>query len=51
MHTILEERDRARRELGGRFDLREFHAAVLENGYVPLWALREHVAQWVASRR
>jgi uncharacterized protein (DUF885 family) len=51
MHTILEERERARRELGPRFDLREFHAAVLENGYLPLWALRENVGAWIASRR
>lgn len=51
MHTILEERARAQRELGARFDLREFHAAVLENGYVPLWALRENVTRWIAQRR
>ena len=51
MLRIVEERERARRELGPRFDLREFHAAVLENGYVPLWALRENVDRWIASRR
>jgi uncharacterized protein (DUF885 family) len=51
MHTILEERERARRELGPKFDLREFHAAVLENGYVPLWALRENVTTFIAARR
>lgn len=51
MLRIVEERERARRELGPRFDLREFHAAVLENGYVPLWALRENLDRWIASRR
>lgn len=51
MHTIVEERERAKRELGHAFDLREYHAAVLENGYVPLWAMRESVAQWVARPR
>jgi uncharacterized protein (DUF885 family) len=51
MLRIVEERERARRELGPRFDLREFHAAVLENGYVPLWALRENVDRWIESRR
>lgn len=50
MHTILDERALARQELGERFDLREFHGAVLENGYVPLWALREHVAAWKAAK-
>jgi uncharacterized protein (DUF885 family) len=50
MLRILEERERARRELGERFDLREFHAVVLENGYVPLWALRENVDRWIADR-
>jgi uncharacterized protein (DUF885 family) len=51
MLRIVEERERARAALGARFDLREFHAAVLENGYIPLWALRENVDRWVASRR
>ena len=51
MLQIVAERERARRELGPRFDLREFHAVVLENGYVPLWALREHVDDWITSRR
>jgi uncharacterized protein (DUF885 family) len=51
MLRILEERERARAALGPRFDLREFHAVVLENGYVPLWALREDVDRWIAGRR
>jgi uncharacterized protein (DUF885 family) len=51
MHTILDERALAREQLGERFDLREFHAAVLENGYVPLWALRENVARWKETER
>jgi uncharacterized protein (DUF885 family) len=51
MLQILQERERARRELGDRFDLREFHAVVLENGYAPLWALSEAVDRWIASAR
>lgn len=50
MLRIVAERERARAALGTRFDLREFHAAVLENGYVPLWALQENVDRWIAAR-
>ena len=48
---IFELRDRARRELGDRFDIREFHGAVLENGAVPLDVLEELVNEWIARRR
>lgn len=35
--------------LGARFDVQSFHDRVLENGAVPLGALREHVEQWIAQ--
>jgi uncharacterized protein (DUF885 family) len=41
-------RERAERRLGGRFDLRGFHDAVLENGAVPLDVLEAHVERWIA---
>jgi uncharacterized protein (DUF885 family) len=48
---ILELRDRARAVLGNRFDIRDFHAVVLENGSVPLDVLEELVNNWIATQR
>ena len=50
MKTILDLRERAKAQLGPRFDLREFHALVLENGAMPLWLLQKNVDRWVAEK-
>jgi uncharacterized protein (DUF885 family) len=42
-------RTEAERALGARFDLKAFHDAVLEDGSMPLWALREKIDRWVAA--
>ncbi len=47
---ILALRERARAELGTRFDLREFHSVVLENGALPLTLLGRVVDDWIALR-
>lgn len=48
---IFELRDRARAALGDRFDIRDFHRVVLENGAVPLDVLGELVDAYIAERR
>jgi uncharacterized protein (DUF885 family) len=47
---INELRDRAERELGDRFDVREFHDAVLLNGSVPLPELERLIERYIAQR-
>jgi uncharacterized protein (DUF885 family) len=48
---ILRLRDRARRELGARFEIRDFHDAVLGHGAVGLETLGEIVGSWVGDQR
>jgi len=48
---IFELRDRARQALGERFDIKDFHAVVLENGAVPLDVLEQLVDRYIAERR
>jgi uncharacterized protein (DUF885 family) len=44
---ILELRERARKQLGSRFDVRQFHARVLSLGPVPLDVLDASVTRWI----
>jgi uncharacterized protein (DUF885 family) len=43
-------RKQAQETLGSRFDIREFHTVVLENGTVTLPMLREQVTHWLKSK-
>jgi uncharacterized protein (DUF885 family) len=48
---ILELRERAKAALGSRFNLKDFHAVVLENGGVPLTLLEKLVDDWISSTK
>lgn len=47
---ILELRDKAKRALGDRFSLREFHNAVLGSGTVPLQLLERQIDAYIRSK-
>lgn len=51
MLKIVELREQAKKALGDKFDIREYHNIVLKNGPVPLNLLEEMVAEWVASKQ
>lgn len=51
MLKILELREKARAALGDKFDLKEFHTVVLENGPLPLTILEDVVNAWVKSKQ
>ena len=51
MNKILEIRAHAKKELGDKFDIREFHEVVLTNGLVPLTVLEELVQEWIDSKK
>ena len=48
---ILGLREKARAALGDRFDIRDFHAVVLENGSLPLDILEQQVDTYIAAKR
>jgi uncharacterized protein (DUF885 family) len=48
---IMELRGLAQKELGAKFDIRDFHDVVLRNGALPLDFLEEQVKQWIAETR
>src|SRR5205814_8164199 len=51
MLKIQELRARAEKELGQKFDQREFHETVLKNGALPLEILEEQVTDYIQRKR
>jgi len=51
MLKILELRERAKTALGVKFDIREFHDAVLVNGAMPLAVLERVVDEYIAKQK
>jgi len=48
---IKELRAKAEKELGAKFDVREFHNEVLKDGAVPLAVLEQKIDRWIASKK
>ena len=51
MIKILNLRDKAMKELGSKFDLRKFHAIVLDQGIVPLFILDDLINDWINEEK
>ena len=51
MIKILDLREKAKKTLGDKFDIREFHEVVLANGAIPLSVLEKYIDEWVASKK
>jgi len=51
MIKILELRESAKKQLGSKFDLRQFHDVLLTNGALPLDVLEQLVEQWIKSKQ
>jgi len=48
---IRELRAKAKKQLGDKFDIREFHAQVLETGCIPLALLETKINTWIANSK
>ena len=46
---ILELRQKAKRELGDKYDIKDFHHEILKRGSVPLDILEEYINDWISE--
>ena len=51
MNKLLELREKAQKELGKKFDLKEFHDVVLTQGAMPLNVLEDLVNEWINTKK
>jgi uncharacterized protein (DUF885 family) len=51
LFEMLELRQQAMLTLGNKFDIKEFHSVILENGAIPLEMLREKVNWWLEKKK
>jgi uncharacterized protein (DUF885 family) len=51
MKKILELSEKAKKRLGEKFDIRQFHNAVLANSALPLDALEDVVERWIEAKQ
>jgi len=49
--TISRLKDKAKKELGAKFDVREFHNQVLNTGALPLAVLETKIDSWIAASK
>jgi len=49
--TILKMKAKAQKELGAKFDIRAFHAQVLDTGALPMTVLEKKIDDWIAAQK
>lgn len=49
--TIMRLKDKAKKELGANFNVREFHNQVLNTGALPLTVLEKKINDWIAASK
>ncbi|MCQ0110181.1 DUF885 domain-containing protein [Zhouia amylolytica] len=48
---ILALRQKAEKELGDKFDIKQFHNKILESGCIPLKLLEDKINQWITTQK
>ncbi|UOB16934.1 DUF885 domain-containing protein [Abyssalbus ytuae] len=48
---IIELRNKAEKELGNKFDIKQFHNRILESGCIPLKLLEDKINRWISETK